>query len=120
MRFAYPYLLLTMLLIPLFVWLKLRMQRRQTMQFSSSEILSCLPKGWRIYAQPLIPILYTLGLVCLMIALARPQRGLQESVVRTEAVDIILLLDLSTSMEEADFELHGRRIRRIDSAKKVI
>jgi len=120
MSFAYPILLLTMLLIPLFVWLKLRMQRRQTMQFSSSEILTRLPKGWRVYFQPAMPILYALGLICLSIALARPQRGLQESRVRTEAVDIILLLDLSTSMEEADFELHGRRMRRIDSAKKVI
>ncbi|MCF7847949.1 MAG: VWA domain-containing protein [Kiritimatiellales bacterium] len=109
-----------MLLIPLFVWLKLRMQRKQTMQFSSGEILARLPKGWRVRLQPALPVLYALGLICLSIALARPQRGLQESRVRTEAVDIILLLDLSTSMEEADFEFGGRRMRRIDSAKRVI
>jgi len=120
MRFAYPYLLLLMLLIPLFVCLKLRTQRRQAMQFSNGEVLSRLPKGWRVHAQPLLPILYALGLVCMVIAIARPQRGLKESRVRTKAVDMILLLDLSTSMEEADFELNGQRIRRIDSAKRVI
>ena len=70
--------------------------------------------------QPLFPILYTAGLVCLIVALARPQRGLQESRVNTEGVDIVLLLDLSTSMDTPDFAHNGQRVTRIDSAKAVI
>ena len=93
MRFAYPYLLLTLLLVPLLVWLKHFMLRKQSMQFSSSSILNDLPKNWRVRLQPILPVLYVLGLVCLVVALARPQRGLQESRVRTEAVDIILLIE---------------------------
>ena len=120
MRFAYPYLLLIMLLIPLLVWLKQFMLRKQSMQFSSSSVLNGLPKSWRVRLQPILPVLYVLGLICLVIALARPQRGLQESRVRTEAVDIILLIDLSESMDTQDFVKLNRRMSRLDAAKDVI
>jgi Ca-activated chloride channel family protein len=120
MRFAYPYLLLTLLLIPLLVWLKHFMLRRQSMQFSNANVLKGLPVGWRIRLQPLLPALYAIGLFCLVVALARPQRGLQESRIRTEAVDIILLLDLSESMDTQDFVKFNRRMSRLDAAKNVI
>ena len=120
MRFAYPYLLLIMLLIPLLVWLKQFMLRKQSMQFSSSSVLNGLPKSWRVRLQPILPVLYVHGLICLVIALARPQRGLQESRVRTEAVDIILLIDLSESMDTQDFVKLNRRMSRLDAAKNVI
>ncbi len=120
MRFAYPYLLLTLLLIPLLVWLRTFMLHKQSMRFSSGKVLCDLPQSWRIRLQPLLPILYTLGLFCLVIALARPQRGLQESRVRTEAVDIILLVDLSQSMDTEDFVRLNQRMSRLDAAKNVI
>lgn len=120
MRFAYPYLLLLILLIPLLVWLRHFMRRKQAMQFSSSAVLHDLPKSWRLRLQPLIPLIYALGLLCLIIAIARPQRGRQESLVRTEAVDIILLLDLSGSMDTEDFVKLNRRMSRLDAAKDVL
>jgi Ca-activated chloride channel family protein len=120
MRFAYPILLLLILLIPLLVWLKHFMQRKQSMQFSSGSVLRDLPKSWRIRLQPLVPVTYAFGLMCLVVALARPQRGRQESLVRTEAVDIILLLDLSGSMDTEDFVKLNRRMSRLDAAKDVI
>ena len=58
MRFAYPILLLLILLIPLLVWLKHFMQRKQSMQFSSGSVLRDLPKSWRIRLQPLVPVTY--------------------------------------------------------------
>ena len=120
MRFAYPYFLLLLLLIPLLEWLRYRMLRKQSMQFSSSAVLKGLPTSWRIRLQPVIPLIYMLGLACLVVALARPQRGLADSRVRTEAVDIILLLDLSQSMDQQDFQKHGRRMSRLDASKEVI
>jgi Ca-activated chloride channel family protein len=45
---------------------------------------------------------------------------LDESRVRTEAVDIILLLDLSESMETQDFVKLNRRLSRLEASKKVI
>lgn len=120
MRLANPYFLLLLLLIPVLVWLRYFMLHKRSMQFSNGAALKHLPKSWRIRLQPILPILYVLGLACLMVALARPQRGLDDSRVRTEAVDIILLLDLSESMETQDFQKLNRRMSRLDASKDVI
>lgn len=120
MRLASPYFLLLLLLIPLLVWLRGFMQRKRSMQFSSGAVLKDLPKSWRVRLQPILPVLYAAGLASLVVALARPQRGLEDSRVRTEAVDIILLIDLSESMETMDFEKFGRRMSRLDASKNVI
>jgi len=118
MRFANPYLLLLLLLIPLLLWWRNR--RRVAINFPDGKLLKKMPVSLAVRLQPLFPILYAAGLSCLIIAIARPQRGMQESRVNTEGVDITLLLDLSTSMDTPDFAKNGRRMTRIDSAKEVI
>ena len=118
MKFAHPYLLLLLLLIPLLLWWRAR--RRTAINFPDGALLKRMPIGFAVRLQPLFPVLYAAGLACLILALARPQRGLSESRVNTEGVDIVLLLDLSTSMDTPDFAKNGRRITRIDSAKTVI
>jgi len=120
MKFASPILLLLLLLIPLLVWLRHFMRRKSSIQFSNGAALKRLPKSWRIRLQPVLPTLYTLGLTCLVVALARPQRGLDNSRVHTETVDMILLLDLSESMKTQDFQKFGRRMSRLDASKNVI
>ncbi|VGO22797.1 VWA domain-containing protein [Pontiella sulfatireligans] len=120
MRLAHPILLLLLLLIPLLVWLRSFLMRKQSMQFSNTQVLKNLPKSWRIRIRPILPALYILGWACLVVALARPQRGLDNSRVRTEAVDIILLLDLSESMETQDFQKTNRRLSRLEASKNVI
>lgn len=118
MRFAHPYLLLLLLIIPLLLWWRSR--RSAAVHFPDGALLKNLPVSFRVRLQPLLPTLYALGLACVVIAIARPQRGLQESRVNTEGVDIVLLLDLSTSMDIPDFAQFGKRQTRIDSAKRVI
>jgi len=120
MRLAHPILLLLLLLIPLLIWLRYFMLRKRSMQFSNGAALEGMPKSWRIRLQPILPTLYTLGFACLVVALARPQRGLDDSRVRTEAVDIILLLDLSESMDTRDFQKFNRRMSRLEASKNVI
>jgi Ca-activated chloride channel family protein len=96
------------------------MRRKSAMQFSNGKVLSQLPKSWRVQLQPLLPVLYALGLVCLVVALARPQKGLDESRVHTEGVDMVLLLDLSESMDTQDFVKLNRRMSRLDATKDVV
>jgi len=119
MRFAHPALLLLLLLIPALLWWRSR-RRGTAINFPDSALLNRLPVSWAVRIQPLLSVLYAAGLACLIIAIARPQRGLSESRVNTEGVDIVLLLDLSTSMDTPDFARNGRRQTRIDSAKQVI
>ena len=120
MKLADPYFLLLLLLVPLLVWLRHHRLRTRSMQFSSGEALTRLPTSWRIRLQPALLSFYALGLICLIIALARPQRGLDDSRVRTDAVDIILLLDLSKSMDTLDFDRLGQRMSRLDASRNVI
>jgi Ca-activated chloride channel family protein len=102
----------------LLVW---RARRRgPAINFPDGALLKNLPVSLTVRLQPLLTLLYIAGLACLIVALARPQRGLQESRVNTEGVDIVLLLDLSTSMETPDFSRNGQRQTRIESAKQVI
>ncbi len=120
MRLANPYFLLLLLLIPLVVWLRYFVLRKSSMQFSSGTVLADLPKSWRVRLQPILPLFYALGLAALVVALARPQRGLEESLTHTETVDMILLIDLSGSMDTKDFIKLNRRMSRLDASKDVI
>ncbi len=120
MRLTHPYFLLLLLLVPLLAWLRQWLARGRSMQFSSGKAIEGLPRGWRVRLQPLLPLLFAVGTSALVVALARPQRGLEDSRVRTEAVDIILLVDLSESMDTPDFQKYGRHMSRLDASKDVI
>jgi len=120
MSWRYPWLLLLALAIPALVYLRFARRRRPTLQFSDATLLARLPAGWAVAAARLLPALYGLGLLCLVVALARPQKGLTESRVRTEAVDIVLLVDVSPSMETPDFSTVTRRLNRLDAVKLVL
>lgn len=70
-------------------------------------------KGYSLLAQ--FPnILQLLGFVLLTIALARPQISLEEQSIKGEGIDIMLVMDLSGSMEARDFKPN-----RIEVSKKV-
>jgi Ca-activated chloride channel family protein len=70
----------------------------------------------------LAPVLRTAALVLVVAALARPQVATTEADVFAEGMDIVITLDVSTSMEAVDFAPPGRRNRtsRIEGAKDVI
>lgn len=119
MTFCYPWLLLVALLIPAVLWLRYA-RRRPALNFSDGARLARLPRTWAVRLQPALPALFALGLLCLAVALARPQKGLEESRVRTEAVDIVLLVDVSPSMSIPDFSTPLRTLNRLDAAKTVL
>ncbi len=120
MMLRYPWLLLLCLLIPLLLHLRYARRRRSALRFSQGNALAGLPRGWGVRLQPLLPVLYGVGLLMLIVALCRPQAGLGESRVRTEGVDIILLVDVSPSMAAEDFSTATKAMNRLSAAKEVI
>jgi Ca-activated chloride channel family protein len=60
------------------------------------------------------------GLALLIGALARPQRVEEKRDARTQGHDIVLAIDLSSSMLSEDYEKHGERMNRIQAIKPVI
>ncbi len=74
---------------------------------------------WRTRAAQVMPYLTLTALAFLIIALARPQLGLKETMVRHEGLDIVLALDVSTSMLAEDFKKLGKRVNRVTMVKEV-
>ena len=66
-------------------------------------------------------VLRLLGLIFLVVALARPQLTLKEEEVKAEGIDIMLAIDLSSSMLAKDFEPDRLEVSKevaIDFVKK--
>jgi Ca-activated chloride channel family protein len=81
-----------------------------------------LRAGWTIRRTlaALPTVLQMLGLALLVVALARPQRVHKEVKVTSDGLDILLALDTSQSMSEADFSIGGRAVDRLSVAKGVM
>jgi Ca-activated chloride channel family protein len=116
----HPWLLLAILLVPAIEWWRARAARRTTFPFGDGAALADLPRGWAVRARPWLPVLHGLGLALLVVAAARPQRGVENSRIRTEGVDIVLVMDVSTSMRAEDFSTPLRRMNRLDAAREVV
>jgi Ca-activated chloride channel family protein len=115
-RFANPEFLWLLVLIPLiayFVWWRRRRMVTE-LQFSSLQPFEKIPKSFRERMRHSPVALRLMALLCLIIALARPQSTSSRQNVSTEGIDIVLLLDISGSMLAEDFTPN-----RIEAAKQV-
>jgi Ca-activated chloride channel family protein len=117
-RFAYPWLLLLLTLIPLMALLPLwwrGWRRPSTVRYA--DVGRIAPhRSWRLRLLPLLPALRWLALALMILALARPQIVDAQQIIRGEGVDIALALDISGSMASLDFEPDNR----LAAAKQVI
>lgn len=120
MSFAHPYLLLLLLLLPLLAWLKGRRGRPAAFVYSSTQLVAGLGGATRSRAGQFLSALRWLALAAFIVALAQPRLSRSESTIRASGVDIVIALDLSTSMESEDFVLRGQRVNRLDMAKHVL
>jgi len=116
MIFAHPnYFLLLLLLIPMIGWYIWKLRKSQaSMQLSSSSGFDKAPNTYKIYLRHAPFILRMGALVFLVIALARPQTTNKWDVSTTEGIDIIMSLDISSSMLAQDL-----RPNRMEAAKDV-
>ncbi len=127
-RFEYPWLLLLLLMPPLIWWLfPPYKERRESVQIPYLQRLATLTRqapstGAVILrrARPLA-VLLPLWWALIVIALARPV-WVGDPIEKTEATrDLMLLVDLSGSMETNDFkDPQGRKVSRLDAVKLVL
>ena len=103
----------------LVVWVSRRVGRPH-LRFPSLEGLHALARqshpAWLKWPW----ILRAAALLLVMIALARPQQGLESSRATTEGIDIVLAIDVSTSMFAEDFTLNGIRRNRLTVVTEVV
>ena len=119
-EFSSPYWLLLLAIIPLMLLYKYYSKRQEIepMTFSTLESISEL-YSWKEKAIKYLPILRYLALAALMLAMARPQQTLKEEVVKAEGIDIILAMDLSSSMLAKDFDPDRLTVSKEVAAKFV-
>lgn len=114
MTWAYPWMFLLWLLVPVLVLLRYGSRGRPGLRFTDARVLQRLPVSWAARARVVLPVLYGAGLVLLVLAMARPQEGIEETRINRDAVDLVLLLDVSGSMLAEDFYLDGQRVNRLE------
>ena len=115
-RFNDPLVLLLLLTLPVIAWIRHRAEGRRTgaIRFSSvsaAREAAGITSGW---AHRVPGILRAVALTALIVALARPQTGMTSEDVRTQGIDILLALDVSSSMLAEDLEPN-----RLSAAKSV-
>ncbi len=115
-----PFLLLLLLLIPAIIFYSKRSRANPGIIFSSGEFFRGLRPSFKLTLSRNVIFLRGLALFLIVFALARPQSSLEESVIETEGIDIVLVVDVSTSMLAEDFKLGGKRKNRLAVAKKVM
>lgn len=115
LHFVHPQYFALLAVLPLLGWQWYRNQRRHYPDLQFSQLAPALVSGsWRGWLRQALPLLRLLALALIVVALARPQRGLTEEKVTAEGIDIVLALDLSSSMLAQDF-----RPDRLEVAKKL-
>jgi Ca-activated chloride channel homolog len=119
MIFRDPWLLTLIPVITGLIFLANRKGRDGSIQFSNGELLSGLQKSTKIRVFKNLHLLRVLSSILIILALARPQSILEETRIRTEGLDMILAIDVSTSMLAEDFQIRERRMNRLSAVKEV-
>lgn len=109
------YLLLLVLIIPLSVWYVLKGRKRgAALQIQDASVYEKAPTSYKYYILHLPFVLRMLSLAMLAIILARPQTTDNWQNTEIEGIDIMLCVDVSTSMLSEDLKPN-----RIEAAKSV-
>jgi len=109
-----------MLLIP-WAWLRWRRGNRSAAWRSSSDTpLAALPDTFRARCARRLQWLRLLAMAAVILALARPQTVERDATVRSEGIDLIVALDLSTSMLAESLDAKPPRKNRLTVAKEVL
>lgn len=104
--FATPWALLLLLALPAW-WVWRRGRRPSAVTFSRADILARGPRSGLIVTRALFT-LRNLMIAGLIIAMARPRTGASAENVTTQGINIVLAIDLSSSMLSEDFQPQNR------------
>ena len=117
MSWANPEYFWLLSLIPVYlireVW-KLYKRRSPSLTFSSVSNLRGLPGNYRSWLARSTPLIYLIGYTLLVVAMARPQLMNSHVEQSAEGIDIMISIDISTSMLAEDLQPN-----RLIAAKEV-
>jgi Ca-activated chloride channel family protein len=114
-QFVNPEFFLLLFLLPaigVWYWRK-RSRYYATLRMPSLESIEGM-NSWRGWLRAALPLLRVIAFVSLVIAMARPQEVMKEEEVEAEGIDIMMAIDLSSSMLAQDFKPN-----RLEVSKRV-
>lgn len=118
-RFAHFYAL-ALLPISLFFlyrwWLNRWRTQAGVLQYSDIRLLSNSSRSLRLRFRQLPNVIRLFAWITLIIALARPQTGETQNIIRGQGIDMVIAIDISGSMAIPDFAPDNR----LDASKIVI
>ncbi|KXK37713.1 MAG: VWA domain-containing protein [Saprospiraceae bacterium] len=102
--FASPWWLVLLIIVPIMVWWYYFSGKKTESRIVVSS-LEGLPaaKSIRERMLPYLPVLNIAAVALMIIAMARPQLMLKEEKVKADGIDIMMAMDLSSSMLSRDF-----------------
>ena len=110
---GYLYLLIIIPLLIVWYWFRHR-SREPEMSFSDVGAFDGETKSPKVWLRHSLFVLRLLALALLIIAIARPQSTSRKKNISVEGIDIVLALDVSSSMLARDFKPD-----RLEAAKKI-
>ena len=119
-QFAYPWLLLLLLALPVLAWLRGRRGSAPAVMFPTAFLVKDVGGRTRSAAGSLTFNLTLLSLAAAILGLARPQRMLSTDEDKTEGIAICLCVDVSLSMLTEDYFVGGTATNRLVAAKQVM
>lgn len=122
MEWSNPEWFWALLLIPVilgFYLFRFFTKKRATLVFSSVESLTGLSGNWKAHFHWVGLLLFLCGITFLILALARPQNKLTTIERNAEGIDIVMVLDMSSSMRAEDLKPNRFEAAR-DVAKQFV
>ena len=110
------------LLLPLLLligWRLFRSNQGHAINFSNTSIASELTPSLRQRLLWMPKLLTLLSLLFLIISLARPREGRDQTVTESEGIAIEMVVDRSSSMQALDFKIDGENVDRLTAIKSV-
>lgn len=119
-RFQDPIFLVLLAVVPLLIYRYVgrERQRQGALRFSSIRPLKALAPSLVLMLRHSLIVLRCLALTLLILGMARPQAGQSGREVLTQGLDILLAVDVSTSMNAQDLDREGKS--RLEVCKDVV
>jgi len=119
-RFLYPQVLWLLALLPLLTLWRGRRGPVAAVEYSNADLARQVARETRSRAGRWLVALPLAVLALLIIGLARPQFGRRNATVQASGVDLMLAVDVSSSMQSLDFKVDGEPVSRVDVVKSVV
>lgn len=111
------WLLFALAALPVFLW---AWRSGGRLIFSSLRILPPAGRSWRSRLRFLPPLLLAIAVAALAVALAGPRVANRQARVKKQGIAIMMVLDISGSMQALDLSLPDRERTRLDAVRDVL